>query len=363
MLEDNGKKKLGLAKMFMQSAKQPIVSGPPASSHSELFDLKNFRKGLRTNLTGKRDDGPGGGFMSGMELSPKHSNMPKYESTSPGGATNLFIEKNLTFSGAGSKPMAGGVFQGKSAKAEGGIAELLRRESTSSKQKDMADSLRNQSTRGALSFGANHLLDSKGSRAYDKPEKKIEEPLGFHFRQSASGMGNKAGLSVEKAKHSGSNHDYDSSTPKPNSQFLSNLNRLKDINSRGLSAGRDPLKSENKALSAFGGDEGSSNFFVKKQTVLSGFDVRASPLITDKSANIQFNSKNLEGKRTELKGRLNDLLDKLTVSGSVRGETRSVAPILNRGDAGDDNLSLNSFHSTTNQKLLQPSAGFTSLYQ
>ena len=50
-MEDNLKKKLGLARMLVQN---PKPAQPSAPGQAELFDLKNFRKGLRNNLTGRQ---------------------------------------------------------------------------------------------------------------------------------------------------------------------------------------------------------------------------------------------------------------------------------------------------------------------
>lgn len=50
MLEDNTKKRAGFSKMFLQSNnKYPQT---PAADQ-DLFDLRNFRKGLRSNLVGR----------------------------------------------------------------------------------------------------------------------------------------------------------------------------------------------------------------------------------------------------------------------------------------------------------------------
>lgn len=54
-----GIKKYGVAKLFNQS----LTAGGPAQTYTtnsgqngaaDIFDLKNFRKGLRSNLTGMR---------------------------------------------------------------------------------------------------------------------------------------------------------------------------------------------------------------------------------------------------------------------------------------------------------------------
>lgn len=53
MLEENKRKKLGLAKMLLQ---QNTKETKPVSTpvQTDLFDLKNFRKGLRDTLVGRR---------------------------------------------------------------------------------------------------------------------------------------------------------------------------------------------------------------------------------------------------------------------------------------------------------------------
>lgn len=52
MLEGNTRKKMGLAKMLLQQSDKPVVQEPVAGK-TELFDLKNFRKGLRDTLVGR----------------------------------------------------------------------------------------------------------------------------------------------------------------------------------------------------------------------------------------------------------------------------------------------------------------------
>ncbi len=61
MFEENAgrsdNRKSGIAKLFNQTLKQvqnPPTFYPPQTQTSELFDLKNFRKDLRSNLTGSR---------------------------------------------------------------------------------------------------------------------------------------------------------------------------------------------------------------------------------------------------------------------------------------------------------------------
>lgn len=51
MLEEKTRKKLGLAKMLMQQGTKPAPL-VQQTVQSELFDLKNFRQGLRNNLQG-----------------------------------------------------------------------------------------------------------------------------------------------------------------------------------------------------------------------------------------------------------------------------------------------------------------------
>jgi hypothetical protein len=51
MLEGNTRKKMGLAKMLLQQGEKQAVQGL-TTSQTELFDLKNFRKGLRDTLVG-----------------------------------------------------------------------------------------------------------------------------------------------------------------------------------------------------------------------------------------------------------------------------------------------------------------------
>lgn len=50
MLEDNTRKRGSLAKMFLQSGSKPTQIPAP---DQDLFDLRNFRKGLRSNLVGR----------------------------------------------------------------------------------------------------------------------------------------------------------------------------------------------------------------------------------------------------------------------------------------------------------------------
>lgn len=49
MLEDNTRKRGSLAKMFLQSGTKPTQN---TAADQDLFDLRNFRKGLRSNLVG-----------------------------------------------------------------------------------------------------------------------------------------------------------------------------------------------------------------------------------------------------------------------------------------------------------------------
>lgn len=155
------------------------------------------------------------------------------------------------------------------------------------------------------------------------------------------------------------------------SAFLTNLNKLKDFNNRGLSATREQTWTEKEVRPAtsYTSHQDQGGFFAKKAlgegkfgSIGNGSNEKVGVLIQNGHS-----GKQLEQKRSELRGRLNELLDKLAVGGpggSVRGETRSVAPIL-AGREGDDNLSLNSFHSTAPPmtSLLSKNNGFTSFYK
>ena len=150
---------------------------------------------------------------------------------------------------------------------------------------------------------------------------------------------------------------------------MTNLNKLKEINARGSSATRDPLKNdrEPKVISAIGLNSDFSVGINKKSALLTSSDskpISQHIVQGERLGTLQSNQRNLDQKRTELRGRLNELLDKLAVVGPTKGETRSVAPQMAR--EGDDNLSLNSFHSTAPQVTNLKSStagGFTSFYR
>lgn len=195
---------------------------------------------------------------------------------------------------------------------------------------------------------------------------------GFSFRNSQS-KGNKrpASAFVSEPRLKTSLTGADSAAKESGSAFISSLNRLKEYNSRGLSVSKDHLNPDNefRPISSHGANHDSGLYYSKKQNVLASNDARVAPGMSasaEKLGTLLSNGKNLDQKRTELRGRLNELLDKLAVGGqteSVRGETRSVAPVF-AGREGDDNVSLNSFHSTAPPLAsLRAKNGFTSFYK
>lgn len=201
---------------------------------------------------------------------------------------------------------------------------------------------------------------------------RIRTDEGFSFRQTSGksiGRPSSAYFSESRVKTGNSLCNFDEAvTKEANSNFLSNLNKLKEFNSRGASVPREQFKTEKEQRPPIGfSPDQNAGAMSKKSGMFAMSETKQQPLAVSASERLgvlQPNNKQLEQKRTELRGRLNELLDKLAVSNSVRGETRSVAPQLARD--GDDNLSLNSFHSTAPQATnLKSSAagGFTSFYK
>lgn len=182
---------------------------------------------------------------------------------------------------------------------------------------------------------------------------------------------------------------------KNNGNFLSNLSKLKEINSKKGFGGEEnlqnrqntPVRINSKALSAFGGLEDRNDEGDKNSERIDGiFSSKRSPMRISRDKGFEntigqgfgghFATSNepqngsarvdLEEKKVQLKGRLNDLLDKLAVSGPG-GETRSVAPVMQRqaresagiGGLGaqnnDDNLSMTSFQSMALSKPVHQS--------
>lgn len=202
---------------------------------------------------------------------------------------------------------------------------------------------------------------------------RIKTEDGFSFRQNtakAGGRPSSAYYSESRGKAAHSVHGGDESSAKESSQnFLSNLNKLKEFNSRGASVAKEVQRNEREGQLT-GVIMSNSDFNVginKKAGIFASLDHKQSPTPpnpAERLGTLQSNQRHLDLKRTELRGRLNELLDKLAVSNPAKGETRSVAPQLARD--GDDNLSLNSFHSTAPQASnLKSSAagGFTSFYK
>ena len=160
----------------------------------------------------------------------------------------------------------------------------------------------------------------------------------------------------------------DETPHKVNGGFLSNISKLKDMNMRGMSAPKDPTRSEPRPHSALAENE-QNGFFIKKPLTAGGMGSLGTKLGNQQGLSFERpasanRSQGLENKRTELKGKLNELLDKLAVNnGSIaRGETRSMMVANNREQ--DDNMSLNSFQSTTNaNKKPMAQTVFTSFYK
>lgn len=141
--------------------------------------------------------------------------------------------------------------------------------------------------------------------------------------------------------------------------FLDGLDRLKQINSNAANSPDLGRPNQPRAMSAQarGLEDTESR---KRSTQITIDDARQMLAAEATSQAGSTNRSHLDQKRKDLHGRLNDILDRLGSATSVKGETKSVAPALRGGlDAhNDDNLSLNSFHSSTpltggNQLLMQ----------
>lgn len=266
----------------------------------------------------------------------------------------------------------------------GGISKGLGKKSFGQKDefRSTDDYMRDVQTKGAregsLHFNKPGLKESgkyTGGLARDQENAKLDSIKGedvFSFRNSQSKQGKRpASAYLSEPRLKSSINGLDTTSKESSSAFLSNINKLKDFNSRGASASRDPMKQDTdmRPANSFGGGHEVGGFMAKKQNVINNSEGKFISNLTgssDKLGMLMSNGKNLDQKRTELRGRLNELLDKLAVgaqTGSVRGETRSVAPIL-AGREGDDNLSLNSFHSTAPPLTsLRTKTGFTSFYK
>lgn len=141
--------------------------------------------------------------------------------------------------------------------------------------------------------------------------------------------------------------------------FLDGLDRLKQINSTGANSPELGWQSQPRAVSVQA--RGLEDTESRKRSIQIAMDdarqAHAAEVISQAGST---NRSHLDQKRKDLHGRLNDILDKLGSATSVKGETKSVAPVLRGGleAQNDDNLSLNSFHSSTpltggNQLLMQ----------
>ncbi len=155
---------------------------------------------------------------------------------------------------------------------------------------------------------------------------------------------------------------------KINSGFLTNLSKLKEMNTRGLSLPKDASRRDPKHQPPFE-DAEQNGFFIKKPITSNGMGSSGAKLSSQPGLAFErpasaSRSQGLESKRTELKGKLNELLDKLAVNNSniARGETRSMM-VANHKEQ-DDNVSLNSFQSTAhaNKKPMAQTV-FTSFYK
>ena len=106
------------------------------------------------------------------------------------------------------------------------------------------------------------------------------------------------------------------------------------MNSRGASVPKEPTRIENKVSSSLADGDNPTSYYLKKQTILSSFDAKSMTNIEKPSSHQAglFNNtgSKLELKKTELRGKLNDLLDRFAVNNGVKSETRSVAPVFQR---------------------------------
>lgn len=182
-----------------------------------------------------------------------------------------------------------------------------------------------------------------------------------------SGASNPLGeWSLQYKKQEGSQYQEEGSAPR-NLDFLSGLDRLKNFNSNGTFSKDVPRLSQQRAMSAHPKAQDGSE--VKMKQPQTGLNEARAFLAAETVSNSGSTTRShLDQKRKDLHENLNKILDRLGSATSVKGETKSVAPATRPGldNGNDDNLSLNSFHSSTpmggnGQRILQ--AGLSSTQQ
>lgn len=366
-------RKSGIAKLFHQTLKQvqnPPAFCPPQTQTSDLFDLKNFRKDLRSNLSGnpcypdlRKKEEPG----SGADVKPL--SRPDHFTQSPG-----LNEKALTFGiHAHSAKLNSFATLQKQVKTDASPKAARREAVVVGKPREQVEAGRSFGNGLSAQFFASSEALPLGSRDH---EAKLGEgrliQLSNHpdtFRPQTQATGRlQASEQRVRSIQSRLQTDPDETPLKVNGGFLSNISKLKEMNMRGLSAPKEPSRSEARPLSAFADSE-QNGFFIKKPLTSNGVGSLGAKLGAHSGLGFErpasaHRSQGLESKRTELKGKLNELLDKLAVNNSsnTRGETRSMMVANNKEQ--DDNMSLNSFQSTANaNKKPMAQTVFTSFYK
>lgn len=276
-------------------------------------------------------------------------------------STPVFNDKLVTFSGQSAA----------SSKLNPGLGNGMQRQFKTEASPKMSSKLNNIQTK----FGRSETQEGREPRvglsnkiatatenlrtlSREREHRPNENRLGPAFTQilkpqSDILLGKNYTFSEQKVRHLSSMNGAHDEMPQSagNSNFLNNLSKLKDMNSRH--GNREPTRVDGKALSTFADTE-TNGFFIRKQQLSgsNGFTQEAKPTRNQLNLERPASASRVQGldtKRKELKGKLNELLDKLATNNSTKGETKSMMQQNIRDN--EDNMSINSFQSIHNNAI------------